>query len=72
MPRRGDAAGRIAAPNDSETADEDGRLYLNGIDALTGLPAVPPMAEEEAAQRAAGGPPLCPDCSPMKRAFLSP
>ena len=42
---------------DIESADEDGRLHLNGIDALTGLPAVPPMTEDEAARRAGGGPP---------------
>jgi hypothetical protein len=47
----------MADPMNIESAgeDDDGRLYLNGIDALTGLPAVPPMTEEEAARRAAGG-----------------
>src|SRR5262245_54481429 len=36
--------------------EEDGRLHINGIDALTGLPAVPPVSEEEVARRAGGGP----------------
>ena len=50
----------MADPMDIEAAAEDDRLHLNGIDALTGLPAVPPMTEEEAARRAAGGPPPLP------------
>src|SRR5262245_48630791 len=52
---------------DLESTDEDGRLHLNGIDALTGLPAVPPMTEEEVAQRAAGGPPPAEDVGLLRR-----
>ena len=52
---------------DLESTDEDGRLHLNGIDALTGLPAVPPMTEEEAARRAAGGPPPAEDVGLLRR-----
>ena len=57
----------MADSMDIESADEDGRLYLNGIDALTGLPAVPPMTEEEAARRAAGGPPPAEDVGLLRR-----
>jgi hypothetical protein len=46
---------------------EDGRLHLNGIDALTGLPVVPPMTKEEAATRAAGGPPPVEDVGLLRR-----
>ncbi len=46
---------------DTEVTGDDARLHLNGIDALTGLPAVPPMTEEEAARRAVGGPPPAED-----------
>ena len=52
---------------DLESTDEDGRLHLNGIDGLTGLPAVPPMTEEEAARRAAGGPPPAEDVGLLRR-----
>src|SRR5271166_684742 len=52
---------------DLESTDEDGPLHLNGIDALTGLPAVPPMTEEEAARRAAGGPPPAEDVGLLRR-----
>ena len=52
---------------DIDSADEDGRLFVNGIDALTGLPAVPPMTEEEAARRAAGGPPPAEDAGLLRR-----
>jgi hypothetical protein len=52
---------------DLESRDEDGRLHLNGIDALTGQPAVPPMTEEEAARRAAGGPPPVEDVGLLRR-----
>ena len=52
---------------DLESTNEDGRLHLNGIDALTGLPAVPPMTEEEAARRAAGGPPPAEDVGLLRR-----
>ena len=50
---------------DLESTDEDGPLHLNGIDALTGLPAVPPMTEEEAARapRAGRHPPRTSGCS---------
>ncbi len=57
----------MADPMDLESAAEDGRLYLNGIDALTGLPAVPPMTEEEAARRAAGGPPPAEDVGLLRQ-----
>jgi hypothetical protein len=40
-----------------EPAEDDGQLHVNGINALTGLPAVPPLSEAEVAQHAAGGPP---------------
>jgi hypothetical protein len=36
--------------------EDDGLLHANGIDALTGLPAVPPMAPEEAIGRDASAP----------------
>ncbi len=52
---------------DIESADENDRLHLNGIDALTGLPAVPPMTKEEAARRAAGGPPPAEDVGILRR-----
>jgi hypothetical protein len=52
---------------DIESADEDGLLHLNGIDALTGLPAVPPMTEEEAAQLATGGPPPAQEVGLLQR-----
>ncbi|MBV8609873.1 MAG: hypothetical protein JO034_20740, partial [Singulisphaera sp.] len=57
----------MADPMDIEAAAEDDRLHLNGIDALTGLPAVPPMTEEEAARRAAGGPPPAEDVGLLRR-----
>ncbi len=51
---------------DPKFTDEDGRLHLNGIDALTGLPAAPSMTEEEAA-RHAGGPPPAEDVGLLRR-----
>ena len=44
-----------------ESGDEDGRLHLNGIDALTGLPTVAAMTQEKVARHAAGGPPTAED-----------
>jgi hypothetical protein len=52
---------------DTEVTGDDARLHLNGIDALTGLLAVPPMTEAEAAQRAAGGPPPAEDVGILRR-----
>jgi hypothetical protein len=52
---------------DTDSADDDGRLYFNGIDARTGLPAVPPMTEAEAARRAVGGPPPAEDVGLLRR-----
>ena len=51
---------------DIESADEDARLHLNGIDALTGLPVVPPLTEVEAA-RCAGSKPPAEDVGLLRR-----
>jgi hypothetical protein len=47
--------------------DEDGWLHLNGIDALTGLPSVPPISDAQAARRAAEGPPHGEDVGLVRR-----
>jgi hypothetical protein len=61
------AAGRMTDDMNLESPDEDGRLHLNGIDALTGLPTVPAMPQEEVARRAAGGPPRAEDVGLLRR-----
>jgi hypothetical protein len=51
----------------SQTAPDDSRLHVNGIDALTGLPSVPPITEEDAARRAVGGSPPAEDVGVLRR-----
>src|SRR5690349_3933450 len=46
----------MAATDSLDLQEEDGLLHANGIDALTGLPAAPPMAPEEAIGRDASAP----------------
>jgi hypothetical protein len=45
---RRDAEGTMAAPDSPDNLEDDGLLHANGIDALTGLPAAPPIAPDDA------------------------
>ena len=38
----------MAAPNSLENLEDDGLLHANGIDALTGMPAAPPITPNDA------------------------
>ncbi|HEX8201228.1 MAG TPA: hypothetical protein VF590_12135, partial [Isosphaeraceae bacterium] len=50
-----------------EPAEDDGRFHVNGIDALTGLPAVPPLTAAEVVRRAADGPAPAEDAGLLRK-----